>query len=95
MTVKTVNSEVTVTYKTARGKDATLTIPVTQVTELTDALLAARKEAYAHQRAEKTAARAEAQAQRAAKKQARTAKATARKAERVAKLKAQLAELEA
>jgi len=95
MTVKTNSDQVTVEFKGANGKPQTLTIAVTEVTQLTDALLAARKEAYENVRAERTAAKAAAKKEREVKRAERTAKAQNKKDERIAKLEKQLAELKA
>jgi hypothetical protein len=94
MTVKTNNDLVTVTYTNERGKTAELTVKVTEVTQLTDALLAARKEAYENVRTEKAAERAARKAEREAKKAERDEKSAVRKADQIAKLEARLAKLQ-
>jgi hypothetical protein len=85
------NSKITVTLKSGKK----FQIEVTDVTELTDALLAARKESYEALRVERQAAAAAKKAERTAKKAERTAKAEAKKAERITALQAKLAALQA
>lgn len=95
MTVSADNNTVTVNTTDSKGKEITLTIPVTEVTALTDALLSARKDAYEAARTERNTAREAAKAARTAAKAARTEATAARKAERLAKLEARIAALKA
>lgn len=94
MTAKANSSENSATVTvTVDGKD--VVVPLSEVTDLVVALLAARKDGYSQLRTAKAATRAAAKTARDEKKAARTKAASVKKAARVEKLKADLAKLTA
>jgi len=89
----TTDAVTTVTITTTGGD--TLTVNLKDVTEVTELLLAARKDGYAQIRAAKAEANAAKKAERDEAKAARIAAAAAKKADQVSKLQAKLAALTA
>lgn len=96
MTTSVATDVITVSAETITvNPDGTFSINVKNVSDLTDALLAARKEAYTNVREAKTAERTAAKAAREAKKAERAAAATKRNAEALAKAEQRVKDLKA